>query len=197
MSLAKKYNRRGPLRNFRSRPVWEQNTYSDEYHFGFNEEPHRFHNRDYDTQNFWPSHHEHEDLASNDEESFIEDDFISNDYAVDRFSRSVPPRNRHLGNNRLNSGYERRRNNEPNPYYSDNYYYNPNDDRDAYSYWEDDERGYGYDYYESYPNYGDVGESERRFRRSNDFPQSGFDKRENRQGPRRRGERPNIRDKRY
>jgi hypothetical protein len=194
MSLAKKYNRRTPLRNYHRRPVWEQNTYSDEYHFGFNAEPHRFHNMDYEDRNFWPSYHDHEDVVSNDEENYREDEFISNDEGVDRFSRSVP-RRRHLRDPYASRGYERWIRNRPNPYYSNEYYYEPSDER--YEYEDYGRGGYNYDYYESFPNYGNVGQSERRFRRSDKFPQSGFDKREREQGLRRRGERPSIRDKRY
>lgn len=193
MSLAKKYNRRRPLLNYHRRPEWEQNTYSDEYHVGFNAEPHRFHNMDYQDQNYWPSYHDHEDIVSDDDENFREDDFITND--VNPFSRSVPRRPRHLRDPYLSRGYERWIRNRPNPYYSNEYYYDPSEE--DYYYANDENRIHDYDYYESYPNYGQVSEREKRFRRSNEFPQGGFDRRERQQGLRRRGERPSIREKRY
>jgi hypothetical protein len=196
MSLAKKYSRRNLQRNYNRRPEWEQNNYSDDYRLDRNNDRHRFQNRDYDDRNFW-SYDDNYENFSDDNENFVEDDFMSEEYGVDRFSRAVPSRRRFLGNNDMNSGYRRRMNNQPNPYYSDKYYYNQNDNQDNYIYEDVSNRQYGYDYYESYPSYGQVSEEERRFRRSNEFPQSEFDRRQGERGLRRRGQRPNIRDKRY
>ena len=197
MSLSKKYSRRDPQRTYHRRPEWVQNNYSDEYHIAPREEPRRFISQDYDERNFWPSGHDEENFASYDRESFEEDSFMDEAYAVDRFSRAVPKKRRYLGNNDINSGYGRRMNNQPNPYYSDDYYYDENENRNAYYYGDTDDYQSGYDYYESYPSYGQISEKERRFRRSDEFPQSGFEKRQRSESLRRRGARPNIRDKRY
>jgi hypothetical protein len=95
----------------------------------------------------------------------------------------------------VNEGYSRRRNNQPNPFYTDNYTYDPSryeegrnrisrnpENYDPYN--PPEQYDQGYDYYESYPRYNKTRAQAEPLRRSEDHLVR-----------RSRRRRPNIRDK--
>jgi hypothetical protein len=112
-----------------------------------------------------------------------ESERILNDGESEHFFNDDRNREGYPNNNEpVNRGYRRRRNNEPNPYYTDKYTYRTsdfdrgpfrkNDISDNYNqynegYEQEDDRGY--DYFESYPRYGNNTPIEDRARNNEDF----------------------------
>ncbi len=209
---------------------YNDNAENDNYE---GEQQHGYHNPDHDSRNYWAYNPEHEDsyYTHQDEPQIMEDSRMprnrnmatgygnENSQFVEDFNNAKNRTRNYTQNEQFsNQGHERRMNNEPNPYYTDQYYYNPanydrgldrlNETADNYNQYADNDNEenageYDYDYYESYPRYGQVSDKDDRFRRSDEYPYNNdasmidFEERKFETTDVRRPRRPNIRDKRY
>jgi hypothetical protein len=219
----------------RSRPQWRENeaTGRDYMNDDLRDDrfSHGYQNPDYNRKNFWPDYSDREDHFEEDEPTGYFESHASgrrslggnrmagygdeNSLSAREFERMRSGGYNNFSDQNLstNRGYQRRQRNEPNPYYSDKYYYRPSDydrqgfrknsDSDNYNRYADEDEGYRepryeeednyrFSGYQSYPAYrqGPEGYDEYRGRHVNEHYDS-----DRREYPLRK--RPGIRDKRY